>query len=216
MKVAYWEATGIIGENNIMTWIKTIDSDEASDRLNSLYAQIKTPDGHVDNILKAHSLRPRTLQAHLSLYKAVMHSLPCALSPRERELVGVCVSSWNGCGYCVEHHRTGLARHVESESLAHALADAAVGKASTVDLTGREKAMCAYATKLTRTPGQMDVDDIEQLRQAGLNDEGILDLNQIVAYFSYANRTVLGLGVSLQGEPLGLHPDEKKEGFKHS
>ena len=199
-----------------MTWIRTIDGDEATGQLKSLYDQVKTADGRIDNILKSHSLRPRTLQAHLSLYKAAMHSRPHSLSQRERELVGVCVSRLNGCEYCLEHHRTGLARHVGSDSLARALADAAIGNPSPVRLTERETALTSYAAKLTRTPGQMTENDIEQLRQTGLDDAGILDLNQIVAYFSYANRTVLGLGVSLQDEPLGLHPDEEEEGFKHS
>ncbi len=199
-----------------MTWIKTIESDEATGQLKSLYDQVKTADGQIDNILKSHSLRPRTLQAHLTLYKAAMHSRPNSLSPRERELVGVCVSQLNGCEYCVEHHRTGLARHVGSESLALALAEAVIGNPSQVQLTERETALTSYAAKLTRTPAQMTEKDIEQLRKTGLDDAGILDLNQIVAYFSYANRTVLGLGVSLQDEPLGLHPDEREEGFQHS
>ncbi len=199
-----------------MTWIKTIGVEESSGPLKTLYSQVQTPDGHVDNVLKVHSLRPRTLQAHLTLYKAAMHSLPNALSPRERELVGVCVSRWNGCDYCVEHHRTGLARHIGSESEARALADAAVGDASESVLAEREQALCDYATKLTRAPGQMAEKDIEPLRAVGLDDAAILDLNQITAYFSYANRTVLGLGVSLQGERLGLHPDEKEKGFGHT
>ncbi len=199
-----------------MTWIRTIDHDKATGRLNSLYDQVKTPGGHIDNILKSHSLRPRTLQAHLALYKATMHSLPNSLSPRERELVGVCVSRLNGCDYCVEHHRTGLARHVGNESLARALAEAVIGESSQASLTEREKALATYASKLTLTPGLMAENDIEALRKAGLDDAGILDLNQIVAYFSYANRTVLGLGVSQQGEPLGLHPDEGEKGFKHA
>lgn len=33
-----------------------------------------------------------------------------------------------------------------------------------------------------------------------------LEINQVVAYFAYANRTVLGLGVNTEGEILGLSP----------
>ena len=57
--------------------------------------------------------------------------------------------------------------------------------------------------------------DLASLRAQGLDDAVILDLNQIVAYFAYANRTVNGLGVEIAGEPLGLHPDEEQEGFAH-
>ena len=71
--------------------------------------------------------------------------------------------------------------------------------------------MVGYARKLTRTPGDMMAADLEPLRAAGLDDREILELNQVVAYFAYANRTVLGLGVDIGGEEIGL-PPEKGEG----
>lgn len=198
-----------------MAWIKTLEAEGAKGSLKGLYEQVKSPSGHVDNILKVHSLRPRTLQAHLYLYKAALHSKPNALTPRERELVGVCVSRLNGCEYCVRHHTAGLAGHIQDAALAEELGLASVGKAPAQALTQRDQAFCAYATKLTQAPETMVSEDLEQLRAVGLDDAGILDLNQIVAYFAYANRTVNGLGVEVAGEPLGLHPDEEQEGFQH-
>ena len=62
----------------------------------------------------------------------------------------------------------------------------------------------------------MQKNDLEPLRSVGLTDAGILDLNQIIAYFAYANRTVLGLGINTGGDILGLHPSEDEEGFGHS
>jgi len=198
-----------------MSWIDVVELNEASGKLRELYHQVQSHDGQIDNILKAHSLRPRTLAAHLKLYKATLHSKPNALSPRERELVGVCVSMLNDCTYCVEHHRAGLARHLNDEALALELGRAAVGEIDSDKLTARERALCKYTTKLTQRPGEMSESDLTPLRDNGLNDTAILDLNQIVAYFAYANRTVLGLGVNTAGEVLGLHPDEDEEGFAH-
>ncbi|MEL6676889.1 MAG: alkylhydroperoxidase, partial [Bacteroidota bacterium] len=45
----------------------------------------------------------------------------------------------------------------------------------------------------------------------------ILEINQVVSYFHYANRTVLGLGVNTQGEILGLSPsdDDNHENWSH-
>ena len=198
-----------------MAWIKIITVGEATGRLKKLYEQVMTPDGHVDHILQIHGLRPRTLAAHLSIYKAALHSKPNALSPRERELIAVCVSRLNACDYCVEHHTAGLGRHVGDQGLAQELGKASVGLPSSAELTEREKAMCAYAAKLTNFPPTMKASDLDDLRKVGLDDAGILDLNQIVAYFAYANRTVNGLGVEVGGEPLGLHPDEDNEGIRH-
>ena len=192
-----------------------IDGDQAEGLLKEIYGQVVAPDGQIDNIIKIHSLRPRTLKAHMELYKATIHSKPNALSPRERELVGVCVSILNGCEYCVEHHRAGLARHIGDEDLARELSLASVNQVQSEAITPRERALCIYATKLTIEPSEMAESDLAKLRENGLNDEAILDLNQIVAYFAYANRTVLGLGVNTEGEVLGLHPDENEEGFRH-
>jgi uncharacterized peroxidase-related enzyme len=198
-----------------MAWIKMLETEEAKGSLKDLYEQVKSPSGHIDNILKVHSLRPRTLHAHLYLYKAALHSKPNALTPRERELVGVCVSRLNGCEYCVRHHTAGLAGHIEDATLAEELGLASVANAPAEVLTQREQALCAYAIKLTQKPESMVPEDLAALRAVGLDDGGILDLNQIVAYFAYANRTVNGLGVEVAGEPLGLHPDEEREGFQH-
>ena len=55
-----------------MPWIKVPDPAGATGLLGKLYEQIRTPEGHVDHILQVHGLRPRTLQAHLGLYKAVI------------------------------------------------------------------------------------------------------------------------------------------------
>lgn len=220
-------------------WIRTVGPDEADGRLRRLYQRVATDEGHVDAILRAHSLRPRTLEAHLSLYKAALHARPHALTRRERELVGVVVSRENGCDYCVRHHRAGLARHVGDPGRARAMVEAAAdaaegagqrrdggpeGPAEAVDppadgshglLTGRERALCRYAVKLTRRPDAVTEADLERLREAGLDDAGILDANQVVAYFAYANRTVQGLGVSAGSEPLGLHPGEQPGDLEH-
>jgi uncharacterized protein YciW len=47
---------------------------------------------------------------------------------------------------------------------------------------------------------------IHALRHAGLDDGEILEVNQAVAYFAYANRTVLGLGVTTDGEVAAASP----------
>ncbi|OLS27946.1 MAG: hypothetical protein HeimC2_09740 [Candidatus Heimdallarchaeota archaeon LC_2] len=199
-----------------MTWIETIEPRDAEGRLKKLYDQVVDPTGHVDNILTAHSLRPRTLHAHLWLYKATMHTKPNELTNRERELVATCISRSNKCKYCIKHHQAGLTKIVGDEDLAEELSKASVNELKSEFITNRERVFCNYAVKLTLTPGEMKESDLEPLRQVGLSDYGILDLNQIVAYFAYANRTVNGLGVDVVGDVLGLHPSEDTEGFGHS
>jgi uncharacterized peroxidase-related enzyme len=66
-----------------------------------------------------------------------------------------------------------------------------------------ERALCAYAEKLTREPWAMQRADIESLRAAGLDDEGIHEAVQVIAYFNYINRVADALHVDL--EP-GMEP----------
>ena len=58
--------------------------------------------------------------------------------------------------------------------------------------------MLDYAVKLTLTPWEMAADDVERLRERGLSDSAILDINQITGYFAYVNRLSDGLGVELE------------------
>lgn len=51
---------------------------------------------------------------------------------------------------------------------------------------------------------------VDALRSQGLDDGEILEINQVAAYFAYANRTVLGLGVTTEGDVLGLSPGDGK------
>ena len=68
-----------------------------------------------------------------------------------------------------------------------------------------------YARQLTRDPGGIRQDIIKRLRAAGYSDGEILEINQVSAYFSYANRTVLGLGCSTEGDILGLSPNNNDD-----
>ena len=69
--------------------------------------------------------------------------------------------------------------------------------------------MLAYADRLTRCPAEIGAADVGAMRDAGLSDREIHDVAQVVAYFAFANRIVLGLGVELgTGEgPPGAWPD---------
>ncbi|MFG0256424.1 MAG: peroxidase-related enzyme [Phycisphaerales bacterium JB043] len=185
-----------------MSWIETIEPENADDILTPLYKRVGNPDGTVDNVMRIHSLNPDSLDAHFEVYVSAMHRR--GPIPRyEREIVGTAVSRANGCEYCTHHHAAGLARMLDDdrEDLPDSLVDGSVAH-----LTDREKRMVEYAIKLTQAPQSMHEDDLSPLRDAGLNDREILDLACIVAYFNYANRIVMGLGVELEASGIGQHP----------
>ncbi len=194
-----------------MTWIATIGRAAATARLRETYDRIAGPRGTIDNILMAHSLRPHTLIGHLGLYKAVLHHSQNQLPVAFLETIGVQVSHLNGCAYCVDHHSAGL-RKLLGDDHRHASVIAAIS-AGRLDeaFTGRELAALDYTRRLTESPGSISEVDIETLRAAGFEDGEILEINQVAAYFAYANRTVLGLGVTTDGDDLGTAPPESDD-----
>lgn len=190
-----------------MSWIETVPPDRATGRLREMYDRIAGADGDVDRILQVHSLRPHTLEGHIALYKSVLHHTGNKLPLSLLETVGVYVSALNGCEYCVVHHLTGLRRALRDDQRFARIREAlATDRLEDDVFQPVERAALAYARKLTRAPARMQPSDLQPMRAAGLDDGAILEVNQVVAYFAYANRTVQGLGVSTAGEVLGLAP----------
>ncbi len=199
-----------------MTFIKTIAPDDATGKLKTLYDRVKGPDGHVDNIMAAHSLRPASLEGHMALYKNVLHHNTNQTPKWVLEMIGVYVSLLNKCAYCVMHHFEGLRRLLADDKKANAIKTALtsafnVGSVSSQALSTKEIAALDYAAILTKTPGSIDDSHITRLRDSGWDDGEILEINQVTAYFAYANRTVLGLGVSTDGDTLGLSPNNSTD-----
>ncbi len=190
-----------------MAWIKTVLYSEASGKLRRLYDRVKGPDDNVDNIMMAHSLRPHTMQGHMVLYKNVLHHSANTLPEWFLETLGVWVSALNGCDYCVQHHFAGLARLLDDDETAAAILSAIKARdIGALPLEPVQKMAMLYAQELTLAPADVIEPMVAGLRTAGLSDGEILEINQVVAYFNYANRTVLGLGCTVEGDDLGLSP----------
>ena len=195
-----------------MTWIRTVPYGEAEGRLKTLYDRVKGPDDNVDNIMMAHSLRPHTMEGHMALYKYVLHHTGNRVPKWFLETLGVWVSILNRCTYCVDHHFEGLVRLLNDDAKAKTIRAALdSGDIDAGPFDGREKAALHYARTLTEDPSALTGDSVEQLRTAGYDDGEILEINQVSAYFAYANRTVLGLGCATEGDILGLSPNNSED-----
>ena len=190
-----------------MPFIDVIGPDTARGKLAKLYKQVSGPGGQVDNVLQIHSLRPHSMEGHMALYKAVLHHPRNSLPTWFLEAIGVLVSLLNNCSYCAKHHAVGMKRQMAAEPEKFEACMAELEK----DEPGKpfnkaQRSALAYAKKLTLHPGAICEEDIALMLKAGLSDGKILEVNQVAAYFAYANRTVTGLGVHTEGEQLGLAP----------
>lgn len=195
-----------------MAWIETVPYEEAEGRLKTLYDRVKGPDDNVDNIMMMHSLRPHSMEGHMAIYKYVMHHAANEVPKWFLETLGVWVSSLNDCGYCVEHHFAGLQRLLGDDAKAEGIRKAIEARSIDVaPLDQKQKIAMQYARQLTEHAAGIQEDIVLQMRGAGYSDGEILEINQVSAYFNYANRTVLGLGCSTEGDILGLSPNNSDD-----
>ncbi|WP_107495668.1 peroxidase-related enzyme [Thalassobius sp. I31.1] len=195
-----------------MAWIKTVPYEEAKGKLKMLYDRVKGPDNNVDNIMMMHSLRPHSMEGHMAIYKYVLHHSGNTIPKWFLECLGVWVSSLNECNYCVEHHFAGMKRLVQDDAKSAALRVAIeTGNIDAAPLDEAQRQAMRYVRTLTRDPAALQEVDVEELRAVGWDDGEILEINQVSAYFGYANRTVLGLGCSTKGDTIGLSPNNNAD-----
>lgn len=176
-----------------MSWIKTIDPEKASGRTKEVFDRIMSERGHIANIFRAESMEPEVLNHQVDLYMQLMMGRG-PLSREEREMIAVIVSAANGSEYGAVHHCEAL-ECVENDPCA---LKKLIEEYASKHEAPRNKALLAYAAKLTLDPKDVTQDDINDLREAGLTDEEILRANLIAAYFNFSNRVSLGLGVNLE------------------
>ena len=199
-----------------MAWIQTISYKKANNSLRRIYDRISGPDHYIDNVLSIHSLRPHTLSGHMALYKSVLHNTNNSLPKWYLEAIGVYVSVLNKCQYCVAHHSEGLNRIIRDAGKCKALLNALIKDRPASFFESKYLDGMIYAKLLTLSAYTITAQHIESLKTNGFTEGEILEINQVCSYFNYVNRTVLGLGVSLKGDKLGLsHGDSSDPGNWH-
>ncbi|WP_394973638.1 carboxymuconolactone decarboxylase family protein [uncultured Croceitalea sp.] len=194
-----------------MSWIHTIPYSKATGQLKKIYNRIKGPKDTIDNVLTIHSLRPHTLTAHMSLYKSVLHHSGNSLPKWYLEALGVYTSYLNKCDYCFEHHFAGFSRLLGSDTEAKKYKNAVLNDALEDFLDSKWLVGAYYTKRLTLEAHKTTQEHIEALRKAGFSDGEILEINQVVSYFNYVNRSVVGLGVNTKGDILGLSPNDNDD-----
>ena len=186
-------------------WIEMISEDDATGVLREMYDQARTPHGTVDNVMKAHSLRPHTMQGHIALYRSVLHHPDITLPLWFLEVVASYTSIMNNCEYSLTHHFMNARRLLDDDKRADEIHAALQAGEPQRVFSGKDLALLEYAAKLTVNVSGMEKTDIDALHAAGCNDGEILEVNQVVAYFNYSNRLLNGLGVTTEGDAIGFY-----------
>jgi len=197
-------------------WIEMVADDAASSDLRAALDEARTPHGTVDNVMRVHSLRPSSMRGHVKLYRAALHDAANTVPTWLQETIASYVSVLNDCPYSFSNHMAN-ARHLmlTSKGADEAFVDAAETalKADHPETAfeGKALAMLCYARKLTLAPGEMVEADLDAMRQHGVDDGQILEVNQIIGYFNYVNRLLNGLGVTLDGDIVGYYAKDAED-----
>jgi len=191
-------------------WIEMISDNNAGPELLEVLALARTPHGTVDNVMRVHSLRPNTMRGHVVLYRAALHDDANTIETWLQETIASYVSLLNHCDYSYANHWTNARHLINDKKKADAIEVALKANDPKTVFSGAELALLEYAYKLTLSPGTLVENDVANLRAEGLDDGQILEANQIIGYFNYANRLLNGLGVTTQGDVIGYYPDEEQ------
>jgi uncharacterized peroxidase-related enzyme len=186
-------------------WIKMISDDEADDRLRALLDQARTPHGTVDTVMRVHSLRPATMEGHVTLYRSVLHSDDNILPFWFLEIVASYTSILNDCTYSLTHHFMNVRNLLKDQPRSDRIFVALKAHRPEDEFGGKELALLRYAEKLTTDVGNMVKSDFEALKITGCDDGEILEVNQVCAYFNYSNRLLNGLGATTDGDVVGYY-----------
>ncbi|CUI76821.1 peroxidase-related enzyme [Cognatishimia activa] len=155
--------------------------------------------GMVPNVLATFSFNLEKLRNFSNYYNTLMLA-PSGLSKLEREMVAVVVSSANRCFYClVAHGQTVRALSGDPE-----LGEMMVMNYRVAKLSDRQRAMLDFAWKLTKTPFDVGDTDREALSAAGLSQEEIFDLADVIGFFNMSNRFAIASDMMPNREYHGM------------
>ena len=80
-------------------------------------------------------------------------------------------------------------------TLDRALVEALEKDYTKAPLSRQDRVMLDYVVKVTKDATKVRRDDMDNLRAAGFDDRGILQITLIAAWFNYINRVADSLGV---------------------
>jgi alkylhydroperoxidase domain protein len=134
---------------------------------------------------------PVVLGARTRADNDIFSNTDAGLARAERELSAAATSRTNGCLFCASvHARFASLQAPSRRDDVQRLLDDGID----AELDARWTAIVEAAAALTATPSHFGAAHITALRDAGLDDQAIVDVVQSAAFFNWANRLMLSLG----------------------
>jgi uncharacterized peroxidase-related enzyme len=161
--------------------VPTLDALPEDIRARILEVQEKA--GFVPNVFLTLAHRPDEFRAFFAYHDALMLK-EGGLTKAEREMIVVATSGANDCQYCVVAHGAILRIYAKNPRVA----DQVAINYRKADIAPRQKAMLAFALKVSLRSSEIEDADFAALRGHGFSDEDIWDIGAIAGFFALSNR----------------------------
>jgi uncharacterized peroxidase-related enzyme len=139
--------------------------------------------GFIPNVFLTLAHRPDEFRAFFAYHDALMER-ESGLTKAEREMIVVATSGANDCHYCIVAHGAILRIYARNPLVA----DQVATNYRRADITPRQKAMLAFALKVSLHSSELVDDDYVTVRSHGFSDEDVWDIGAIAAFFALSNR----------------------------
>ena len=153
------------------------------DDIRARMLEVQEKAGFIPNVFVALARRPDEFRAFFAYHDALMLR-DSGLTKAEREMIVVAVAGANDCLYCFVAHGAILRIYAKDPLVA----DQVGVNYRKANITPRQKAMLAFALKVSERSGDIEDSDFEMLRDEGFTDEDIWDIGNISAFFCLSNR----------------------------
>ncbi|MDD9924753.1 MAG: peroxidase-related enzyme [Rhodospirillaceae bacterium] len=168
--------------------VTPIDLDDATEEQRDAL-QVTPSNQKVSEYVLVLARDAETLKERTPLFNAIMYNRG-GMSRAERELSATGASVVNRCVYCAAVHASRYNQLAKDVTVMERIF--ADGAAAALD--ARQSAILQFAMKLSQTPPEATAEDMQMLRDAGLESDEILDLILSASLFGWANRLMHTLG----------------------
>ena len=159
------------------------ERDDLPEDLQKYFAICEEKLGMLPNVLAAYSHDAEQLRTFSKFYNALMFG-NSGLSPLEREMIAVVVSSYNHCFYCLTAHGSAVRDYSGDPALGELL----VMNYRAADLSERHRAMLDFAVKVTELSHEIEESDRQTLRDSGFSEKDIWDIANVAGFYNMTNR----------------------------
>jgi len=159
------------------------ERDDLPEDLQKYFAICEEKLGMLPNVLAAYSHDAEQLRTFSKFYNALMFG-DSGLSPLEREMIAVVVSSYNHCFYCLTAHGSAVRDYSGDPALGELL----VMNYRAADLSERHRAMLDFAVKVTELSHEIEESDRQTLRDSGFSEKDIWDIANVAGFYNMTNR----------------------------